>query len=47
MEIQEAEQKKLESYGKFLRINEVVSLACSDFKEEGITLEMAPDSKIT
>ena len=46
-EIQAAKQKKLESNANYQRISEAVTLACSSFEEEGITLEMAMDAKIT
>ena len=45
-EIQDIEQKKLESDGNYQRISETVTLAYSSLEDEGITPEMAPDAKI-
>ena len=45
-EIQDVEQKKLESDGNYQRISEAVTLAYSTLESEGITPEMALDAKI-
>ena len=45
-EIQEVEQKKLESDGNYQRISEAITWACRSLEDEGITLETTLDEKI-